>query len=134
MGGLGGHYVGTGTVAGVGEPHFRQASEVFLVDVATLALPYRFVVPGEAEPLQVVHQLEGIFPTAALGVEVLNAQNPLAPLALGGKPGEQGAEDIAQVHAPRGGRCKSASCHIRRFSLLTGKDIAFSLNNQPCFM
>ena len=40
-------YVGMGAMAGVGEPHFRQASEVFLVDVATLALPYGFAIQGE---------------------------------------------------------------------------------------
>jgi hypothetical protein len=62
--------------------------QIFLVDVATLALPNGFAIPGEAQPLQVVHQLEGILPAASLRVEVLNTQNPLAPLALSGKPGE----------------------------------------------
>ena len=81
--GLGGHNVGTGAKAGVGEAHFRKAVQVFLVDVPALALPYGFAIPGEAQPLQVVHKLEGILPAAALRIEVLNAQNPLAPLALG---------------------------------------------------
>ena len=83
MGGLGCHNVGTGAIAGVGEAHSRKAVQVFLVDVSALALPYGFAIPGETQPLQVVHQLEGILPAAALRVEVLNAQNLLAPLALG---------------------------------------------------
>ena len=117
--GLCGHNVGTGAMAGICEAHFSQAEEVFLVDLATLALPYGFAVPGEPEPLQVVHQLEGIFLTAALRGEVFNAQNPLTTLALGGKPGEQGTEDIAQVHASCWRRCKSASCHIAKVRLFS---------------
>ena len=119
VGGLGGHNVGTGAKAGVGEAHFLQPAQVFLVDVATLALPYGFAIPGEAQPLQVVHQLEGILPAAALRVEVLDAQNPLAPLALGGKPGEEGTEYIAQVHASGRGGSKSASCHATKVRLFS---------------
>ena len=114
-----GHNVGTGAIAGVGEAHFLQPVQVFLVDVPTLALPYGFAIPGEAQPLQVVHQLEGILPAAALRVKVLNAQNPLAPLALGGKPGEEGTEYVAQVHAPGRGGCKSSSCHATKVRLFS---------------
>ena len=39
VGGLGSHNVGTGAVAGIGEAHFLQPVQIFLVDVATLALP-----------------------------------------------------------------------------------------------
>ena len=83
VGGLGGHNVGTGAIAGVGKPHVGETLQVFFIYVTSLALPYGFAIPGEAQPLQVVHKLEGILPAAALRVEVLNAQNPLAPLALG---------------------------------------------------
>jgi hypothetical protein len=116
---LGSHNVGTGAVARVGESHVGEALKVFFIYFASFALPYGFAIPGKPQPLQVVHQLEGILPAASLRVEVLNAQNPLAPLALGGKPGEEGTEYIAQVHAPGRGGCKSSSCHATKVRLFS---------------
>jgi hypothetical protein len=63
--------------------------------------------------------LEGILPATALRVEVLYAQNPFATLALSGKPGEEGTEDVAQVHASGRGGCKSSSRHATKVRLFS---------------
>ena len=53
VGGLGGHYVGAGAVAGICEAGGLEASEGFGVQVVATALIVRAFVPGQAKPFKV---------------------------------------------------------------------------------
>ena len=64
-----------------------------LVEGRALALKVRALVPGEPEPLEVAHEELGHLATLGPRVKVLDAQD--------GKPGHQGGEHVAQMHAPR---------------------------------
>ena len=105
-------YVCPCAVARIGQATLAQLLEIALVYRATLTLPIRAFVPVESEPVKVVHYQFGILAVRALGVNILNAQQPCAALRLGRKPRQQSAEHVAHVHASRWRRSKTA-LHLR---------------------
>lgn len=77
-----GHDVGTRAVAGVGESLLFEAREVLLIDLATFALIVWPFIERKAEPGEVFDQLTCKFGTAALRIDVLDAEHPRPVLTL----------------------------------------------------
>ena len=80
MRGLGGENIGAGALAIVSVG--AQDGKRLLVESRALALTAE-TVPFKAEPVEVVGYLVGIFAAGALGVDVLNAEEPLPSPAAG---------------------------------------------------
>lgn len=80
VGCLGGENIGAGALAVVSVG--AQDGKRLLVEVGALALTAE-TVPFKAEPVEVVGYLVGIFAAGALGVDVLNAEEPLPSPAAG---------------------------------------------------
>ena len=117
--------LGTGTEAGV---HKALRFQLFVapgVNVGALALVIGAVgaaaaaalVPDKAQPAQVLFQCVGIFAGAALGIQILNAQNDAPALTSGAEPGQQAAGQIAQMQPPAGagGKAPGHSAHRPSF-------------------
>ncbi len=100
--------LGTRAKAGVGEAGVLQLAQGALVQVEAIVLVVGAFVPLESQPGQVVNQLSGKFRALAAIVQVLDAQHDVAALAAGRKPRAQAAEHVAQVHAARWRRGKTA--------------------------
>ena len=83
--------------AGVDQPTAGQFVEVPLINFAAVTLVdrRRRAVGGKAEPRQIVHNGVRIAAGAALGVQILNAQQHLPALAFGAQPGQQAAHQVA---------------------------------------
>ena len=99
--------------AGVNQPPAGKLVKILLVDGAAFALiDWRLgAVGGQAQPGQIVDDSVGVGAGAALGVQVLNAQQHLAALAFGAQPGQQAAHQIAQVHPAAGAGCVPSGNH-----------------------
>ena len=99
--------------AGVDQPTAGQFVEVPLINFAAVTLVdrRRRAVGGKAEPCQIVHNGVRIAAGAALGVQILNAQQHLPALAFGAQPGQQAAHQVAQVHPPAGAGRVASRAH-----------------------
>ena len=110
MGRAGGMELGAGAEARVHQPLRSQLRVGLLIDGGALALVIGAVgpavaaalVPDKSQPAQVFFQLVGIFAGAALGVQILNAEDDLSALMLRTQPGQQAAGQVAQVEPPAG--------------------------------
>ena len=115
VGGAGGVQLAAAAKAGIDEIHSLQLFKGGKVDIAALALVIGAVgaalaaalVPVQAQPRQILLQRIGIHPGTALGVQILDAQHDAPAGAFGRQPRQQTARQIAQMHPPAGGRCKT---------------------------
>ena len=125
VGCAGGMELGTGTEAGVHKALCFQFVIALGVNVGALALVIGAVgaaaaaalVPDKAQPFQIFFQRIGVFPGAALGIQILNAQNDASALTSGAEPGQQAAGQIAQMEptAGAGGKAPGHSAHRPSF-------------------
>ena len=125
MGCAGGMELGTGAEAGVNKALCFQFVIALGVDGGTLALVIGAVgaaaaaalIPEKAQPFQILFQRIGVFPGAALGIQILNAQNDAPALMFGTEPGQQAAGQIAQMEPPAGagGKAPGHSAHRPSF-------------------
>ena len=108
VGGGGRQKLLAGAIAGVDQVPVRQGLEGRLVKgrpmaLAIICLPLPPAqVPVQAQPGQVVGQLVQVGGLAAVGVQVLHAQDHLAPQAADVQPGQQGGKEVPQVHPAAG--------------------------------
>ena len=115
VGCAGGMELGTGAETGVNKALCFQFVIALGVDGGALALVIGAVgaavaaalVPDKAQPFQIFFQRIGVFPGAALGIQILNAQNDAPALTSGAEPGQQAAGQIAQMQPPAGARGKA---------------------------
>ena len=125
VGCAGGMELGTGAETGVNKALCFQFVIALGVDGGALALVIGAVgaaaaaalVPDKAQPAQVLFQCVGIFARAALGIQILNAQNDAPALTSGAEPGQQAAGQIAQMQPPAGagGKAPGHSAHRPSF-------------------
>ena len=125
MGCAGGMELGTGAETRVNKALCFQFVIALGVDGSALALVIGAVgaaaaaalVPDKAQPAQVLFQCVGIFAGAALGIQILNAQNDAPALMFGTEPGQQAAGQIAQMEPPAGagGKAPGHSAHRPSF-------------------
>ena len=125
VGCAGGMELGTGAETGVNKALCFQFVIALGVDGGALALVIGAVgaaaaaalVPDKAQPAQVLFQCVGIFAGAALGIQILNAQNDAPALTSGAEPGQQAAGQIAQMQPPAGagGKAPGHSAHRPSF-------------------
>ena len=125
VGCAGGMELGTGAETGVHKALRFQFVIALGVNVGALALVIGAVgaaaaaalVPDKAQPFQILFQRVGIFPGAALGIQILNAQNDAPALTSGAEPGQQAAGQIAQMQPPAGagGKAPGHSAHRPSF-------------------
>ena len=86
--------------AGVGQALLAQAAKGVQVYIAALALVVGALVPGEAQPLKVVHEhLCGVAILGA-GVKVFDSEDEPAAGGADGEPCHEGGEQVACVHPP----------------------------------
>ena len=121
----GGMELGAGAEARVHQPLRGQLRVGLLIDGGALALVIGAVgpavaaalVPDKAQPFQILFQCVGIFAGAALGIQILNAQNDAPALTSGAEPGQQAAGQIAQMEPPAGagGKAPGHSAHRPSF-------------------
>src|SRR5262249_29909840 len=78
-----------------------EHAERLAVHLPTLALFEHRAVPAQAEPLEVLVDGVDVLGPAAIGVEVLDAQQELATRSARLQPTEQRRAGVAQVHQPR---------------------------------
>ena len=88
---LRGHYLRSRAMAWIGDSFLSEHGEIMLIDIVSPALHVRTVdapllctsfIPVEAEPSEVILQLQSVFHPASLRVEVFYAQKPCPALAL----------------------------------------------------
>ena len=93
--------LGTRAEAGVHETLRLERCDGIAVQVEAVMLIEGPLVPIEAEPLEVGHDLLGALGVGAARIEVLDAQDHAPACRADGQPGDKSREDIAQVHAAR---------------------------------
>src|SRR5208337_3801933 len=106
-------------VAGIKPPRLLQLLGRLLIKSEARRLP-ELLVPGEAEPGQVVPDPGDVLLLGALKVRVVEAQDKDALLAAGEKPIEDGWPDIADVEPARGARRKA---NLYRHSALQSRNV-----------
>ena len=108
MGCAGGMELGTGAETGVNKALCFQFVIALGVDGGALALVIGAVgaaaaaalVPDKAQPAQILFQCIGILAGAALGIQILNAQNDAPALTSGAEPGQQAAGVVMSHFIP----------------------------------
>ena len=113
----------------VGLAGVEQLADVFLVDVAALALAVGPILASErdalveadAEPSEGLDDVGLGLGHEARGVSVLDAEDEVAPVLAGKQVVEQGSAHTADMQGPRGAGCKahphsSLFCHFACFS------------------
>ncbi|MNL37812.1 hypothetical protein D3C87_1599810 [compost metagenome] len=88
---------GAGAEAGIKEVHVAQPVGDRGIDVEAFGLDQHGLGPGEAQPRQVLEDGLGKFGFTALDVDVFDAQKRFAPQNLGGLPGHQSREGMAEM-------------------------------------
>ena len=113
VGRTGGVKLAAAAKAGVDQPAAGKLLKILRIDGTALALVDRRLgaVGGKAQPRQIIYDGVRIAARAALGVQILYAQQNLPALAFGAQPGEQAAHQVAQVHPPAGAGCVASGRH-----------------------
>ena len=113
VGRTGGVKLAAAAKAGVDQPAAGKLLKILRIDGTALALVDRRLgaVGGKAQPRQIIYDGVRVAARAALGVQILYAQQNLPALAFGAQPGEQAAHQVAQVHPPAGAGCVASGRH-----------------------
>ena len=105
-----------GAETGIDQPHPLQFFQRRLIDGGAPALLIGAGaavlsgadVPVQSQPAEVRFHLRRVPPGTPGGVQVLHPQQDPSALLPGGEPHQQGAQEIAQMKPPAGGRRKAA--------------------------
>ena len=96
-----------GAVAGVQQTLVHEFFKIAVVNFRSPALGGSFLVPAEAQPLQIIAQNFRKIAAGALGVQIFHPQYHAAALTANRHPGDQRGEYVTQVHPSRGRRRKA---------------------------